>query len=146
AHEDLGGVAVEPEEAEAGAEHGGGDDGHFLAVVDVGDEQLLGDEQLAGDEGEEEEGEADDGHDAAGEAVEPVGEIHGVAGAGEYDRAEEDEPSLVHRDFEVLEKGEVEGVGVLDVLAVLEGEVGEDNAEADLEEELFEARSEERRV
>ena len=37
AHEDGGGVAVEPEEAEAGAHHAAGEDGHLVGRLDVGE-------------------------------------------------------------------------------------------------------------
>ena len=41
AHEDLGGVGVEPEEAEAGADQGAAEDRHLADARDVGDLEVV---------------------------------------------------------------------------------------------------------
>ena len=84
AHEDRGREGVEPEEADAGADQAGGEQGQVLLPV--------------GDEGDRRVGEQDDRAGAGGEAVEAVGQVDAVGGAGDD---EEDE-------HEVEDRAEVE--------------------------------------
>src|SRR5207302_2473805 len=104
----------------------------------VVEQELLG-PGGADDHGQDAEGEGADGHAAGGESVETVGEVDGVAGAGHDEGGEEDVGPTGKFDPEALGEGEKKrvGFGILD--AVVVGEVGEDDAEADLEEEFFEA-------
>lgn len=81
AHKDAGGVAVPPEEAEAGAEEGHADDGEFAGEGDVGDLEVSGGFGVAGEVSEGSVGGGNGGGATGGEAVEAVGEIDCVGGA-----------------------------------------------------------------
>ena len=116
AHEDRGREGVEPEEADAGADQAGGEQRQVLLLV--------------GDEGDRRVGEQDDRAGAGGEAVEAVGEVDPVGGAGDD---EEDE-------HEVEDRAEVEaGVADAEVEARLEADlVAGDPPEAEREDQLDE--------
>ena len=126
AHEDRGREGVEPEEADAGADQAGGEQRQVLLVV--------------GDEGDRRVGEQDDRAGAGGEAVEAVGEVDAVRGAGD-DQEDEDE---------VEDRAEVEaGVGDPELEHRLEadlvaGHPPEAEREQQLEDELPARREAER--
>ena len=115
-HEDRGREGVEPEEADAGADQAGGEQRQVLLLV--------------GDEGDRRVGEEDDRAGAGGEAVEAVGEVDPVGGAGD-DEEDEDE---------VEDRAEVDaGVADAEVERRLEADlVAGDPPEAEREDELEE--------
>ena len=105
AHEDLGRVGVEPEEAEAGAGHRAEEDGQFAGTRDVGHQQVLGEHRVAGDVGEDGErtGDHHGRHDR--QPVEAVGQVHRVAGADDDEVGEDDETDHAERIGNRLEEG-----------------------------------------
>ena len=116
AHEDRGGEGVVPEEADAGADQAGGEQRQVLLLV--------------GDEGDRRVGEQDDRAGAGGEAVEAVGQVDPVGGAGD-DEEDEDE---------VEDRAEVDaGAADAEVEDRLEADlVAGDPPEAEGEDELAE--------
>ena len=86
AHEDARRRGVPPEEPGAGPGEGHGQDGEVERVDDLVDGRVA--EAPEGDDGEGEEAEE---RRAGGEAVEPVGHVHGVGG-GEDDERGPDHP------------------------------------------------------
>src|SRR6202035_5211531 len=108
AHEDLGGVAVEPEEAQAGADQGAAEDGDLAHPGDIGDLQIAGDHLVAGDVGEDGVGGGGDHGGADRQTVQAVGQVDGVRSADEDDDDERDvdEPQVQHQP---LDEGKSEG-------------------------------------
>lgn len=89
-HENLRGVAVEPEESETGTEHGGAEDREFAGARHEGDLEVRGEVTIAGDVGKNDESGSDDESAADGEAVKAVGEIDGVGAADDGQESEEE--------------------------------------------------------
>ncbi len=108
-HEDGGRIAVEPEESQAGASHGSGDDRHLVGGLQYGRSNSLAQTKVADDQSENTERETDDCHAPRGQAVQAVGEIDRVAGAGHDDRRDEDERSEIQRQAGPFEKRKIEG-------------------------------------
>src|SRR5262245_10923784 len=103
-HEDLRGRSIEPEEAEAGADQGPADDGKLAGPWHEMDLQIFGEQRIADEIGDEAEGGGGDHHRHDGEAVETIGEVHGVAGTDNDEGAEGyKQPAEV--DQHVLEEG-----------------------------------------
>ena len=80
AHEDLGREGVEPEKADGGADHRRADVGDVEAVRDPDAVRRVADVDDHGHRGEREER---DDRRARGEAVDAVGQVHGVRRAGD---------------------------------------------------------------
>ena len=107
AHEDFRRMAVEPEKAEPGADQRRADDGQLAGERIERNLEIFGDPEIAAGVGEQRVGERDRDRAADREAVEAVGEIHGVRRAGDDDR-EEDEGEEAHvRDHRRLEERQV---------------------------------------
>ena len=87
----MAGRRVEPQEAEAGADQGAADDGKLAGALHVVDLQVAREVGVARQVGDQAEGGGGDHHRHDGEAVEAVGEVDGVAGAGDDEDAEQDE-------------------------------------------------------
>src|SRR3984893_17098026 len=111
AHEDLGGWRVPPEEAGAGAHHGGGHDGQVLRVADgiarLGEEDRAVVPQLP-DPDNHVRRERQDGR-AGGQAVQPVGEVHPVRGLGHHENDPDHEEHRPDGEAEVGVEGQVGG-------------------------------------
>ena len=104
-HEDLGGIGVVPEEADAGADDRPAEDGKLSGSRHVGDLEVGGDLDVPGEVGEQEIGHETGDRRTDGEAVQAVGEIDGVRGAHDDERRQEHvPPSQVRQDG--LEKGD----------------------------------------
>ena len=89
AHEDRGRRRVEPEEAEAGADHRAAQHRELAGAGDVVDLQIVGEHRVAGEIGDHAEARRRDHHRHDGETVEPVGQVHRVAGADDDEGAEQ---------------------------------------------------------
>src|SRR5262245_39787750 len=71
------------------------------------DLQIVGEESVADEVGDEAEGGGGDNHRYDGEPIEAIGQVHGVAGADDDERAEDDiQPTEI--DERALEKGNSE--------------------------------------
>ena len=88
AREHLGGVAVEPHEAERRAGEGGAGDGGFARAARIRDADVGGEVRAAGDVEDDGVGEAGGDEAAAGEAVEPSVRLSGVGGRGHDEHGE----------------------------------------------------------
>ena len=103
AHEDRRRRRVEPEEAEAGADHRAAQHRELAGAGDVVDLQIVGEARVAGEIGDDAEAQRRDHHRHDGEPVEAVGEVHRVAGADDDEGAEhEEEPA--ERQHQLLEE------------------------------------------
>ncbi len=105
AHEHLGRIGVEPQEAQAGAAQGAEEHGQLAGARHIGQEQVLGVAGVAGDVGEHRQGRRhhDGGHD--GQAVQAVGEVHRVGGADDDEVGQGDEADHAQGIGEGLEEG-----------------------------------------
>lgn len=83
AHEDLGRIAVEPQKAQTGPDHGGAVDGHLAGAGDKGDLQIAGHHRITRHIGEDEVGGGGDDNRPGGQSVKAVGEIDGVGGTND---------------------------------------------------------------
>ena len=117
AHEDLGGVGVEPEEAEQGPDEEGAEDGQVRLgrAVEEGDDQERDERE---DEG------------AAGQAVEAVGQVDPVAHGHDGEGREGDVDPRVDRDR--ADEGDGDGRDVVGVLDLPRREQGHDDLPQDL--------------
>src|SRR6202043_2896964 len=84
-----------PEEADAGADNGAAEDGELADQGHALQLEVVGEDDVAADVGEHGERAGGDDGAADGQAVEAVGEVDGVAGAGDDDHHEEDEGQKV---------------------------------------------------
>ena len=91
AHENLRRRRVEPEEADARADHRAADDDDLAGVGDVVDEQIVRIDEIAGEIGDEPERRRGDHHRHDGQPVEPVGQIDRVAEGDDDERTEQQE-------------------------------------------------------
>src|ERR1035441_1200019 len=87
AHEDVGGMRVVPEEADAGPGHGAAEHGELGGARIARQLQVLGKILVAAGIGEDGEGAGGDHHETDGEAIEPVGEGDGVRAEDQIGRA-----------------------------------------------------------
>ena len=85
AHEDLGRVAVEPQEAQTGAHDRSAKHGDLAHALDVGDRQVIGDQCVTHRVGQHGEGGPDDQQGADGQAVEPVGEVDRIRRSDQHE-------------------------------------------------------------
>ena len=115
AHEDLRRVDVEPEEPHQRADDERAEDGQ------VGLRQL---HALDRDQADQQVGDEAEDQDAAGQAVEPIGQVHRVAGADDDEGDEADEQD--RRDLELAEERDVDAGQVEVALDVEGGEDGHD--------------------
>ena len=100
AHEDRGRRRVEPEEAQARAEHRAAQHREFAGAGDVVDLQIVGEHRVAGQIRDHAEAGGGDHDRDDGETVETVGQVHGIAGADHHERAEQhEEPAEVEHHF-----------------------------------------------
>ena len=100
AHEDRGRRRVEPEEAQARADHRAAEHRQLAGAGDVVDLQIVGEHDVAGEIGDQAEGRRRDHHRHDGEAVEPVGEVDRIAGADDDEGAEDhEEPAEIDHQF-----------------------------------------------
>src|SRR5579863_977016 len=85
AHKNFGRVGVVPEKADRGAHHGSAKDGELADAVKMRKFKVVGEDHVPADVSQD--GKRTGGNDGAadGQAVEAVGEIDGVGGAGEHD-------------------------------------------------------------
>ena len=88
AHENLCGMAVEPEKAQAGADHRGAKHGQFSRARHVRDLQVSGHSFVPSEVSHRNENEGDDQCAANGQAVQAVGEINGVGAADDGCRSQ----------------------------------------------------------
>ena len=107
AHEDRGRRRVEPEKSEPRADHRPAHHGKLAGAGHEMDLQIVGEHRIADEIGNPDEARGGDHHRADGEAIESVGQVHGVAGAdddeGSQDRkepAEVDGHVLDHREHQ----------------------------------------------
>ena len=107
AHEDLGRIAVPPEEAHRGPDHGAAEDRHLPDSRQIEKVQVLREDAMAGDVGEDRERGGGDERRPDGQAVEAVGQVHAVARRHHDEDREEDVEGREVR-HEVLEEGEDE--------------------------------------
>ena len=97
AHEDFGGMAVEPKKAEAGADQRGADDRELAGERIKRDLEIFRDPEISRRVGEQRVGERDRDRAADREAVEAVGEVHRIRRADDDEREkEEGEDAHVH--------------------------------------------------
>ena len=87
----MAGGALNHRKPRPGADQRAADDGQLAGALHVVDLQVAGELGVAGQVGDEPEGGGGDHHRHDGEAVEAVGEVDGVAGAGDHEDAEQDE-------------------------------------------------------
>ena len=100
AHEDRGRRRVEPEEAKPRADHRAAYHRELAGAGHVVDLQIVGEHRVAGEIGDADEARRRDHHRADGEAVEPVGQVHRVAGADDDEGAEQhEEPAEIDDHF-----------------------------------------------
>ena len=105
AHEDRRRRRVEPQEAEAGADHRAADDRELAGAGHEMDLQVVGEDRVAGEIGDEAEARRRDHHRHDGEAVEAVGEVDRIAGADDDEGGDRhEEPAEI--DDQVLEERE----------------------------------------
>src|SRR5262245_2276223 len=107
AHEDLRGVRVEPEEPERGAEQRPAENRQLARALDERDRQVVGDDRVPRGVGEEGECDRRDEERADREAVEAVGQVDRVGGAGE-DESREERVEQSQEHGRLLEEGEGE--------------------------------------
>ena len=108
AHEDRRRRRVEPQEAEAGAEHGAAQHRKLAGAGDIMDLQIIGEDRVAAQIGDHAEARRRDHHRDDGEPVESVGQVHRIAGADDDEGREQDEePSEIEAEF--LEEREHQG-------------------------------------
>ena len=86
AHEDLRRERVEPQEADARAEHGGAEDGELPGPAHVKDEQVRARVDATEQVGEDPERAGRDRDEPRRESVEAVRDVDRVARAGEHER------------------------------------------------------------
>src|SRR6476660_3210873 len=103
AHEDRGGRRVEPQESQSGTDHGSAQHRQFAGARDVVDVEVVREERVAREIGDEAEAQRDDDHGHGREPIEAVGQIHGVAGADDDERAKDDEEPA-ERKHQLLEE------------------------------------------
>ena len=91
AHEDRRRRRVEPEKAEARTEHRATQHDQLAAPDDEVDLQVVRIDRVADQIGDECETQGRDHHRADRQSVEPVSQVHRIAGADDDERAEDDE-------------------------------------------------------
>jgi hypothetical protein len=105
AHEDRGGRVIEPQKAEAGPQNGAAQHCKLAGVEHEIDLQILGEVRVADRPRDRPEAAGCDHDKPDRETIEPVSEVHGVAGANHDEGAEDHgEPAEIEQD--VLEEGE----------------------------------------
>ena len=98
AHEDRGRRRVEPEEAEAGADHRAEHDRQFAGAGHEMDLQIFGEHRVAGEIGDDAEGGRRDHDRHDRQPVEAVGQVHRIAGADDDEAGERnEEPAEIER-------------------------------------------------
>src|ERR1700733_11129079 len=103
AHEDRRRRRVEPEKAQARAEHGAAEHGEFAGAGDIMDLQIIGEHRVAAEIRDHAEACRRDHDRNDGQAVETVGQVHRVAGADDDEDCEQhEEPAEIDNQF--LEK------------------------------------------
>ncbi len=128
------GGRVEPEEAEPGADQRAADHGKLAGALHEMDLQIVGKQNVADEIGDEAEGGGGDHHRHDGEAVEAVGQVHGVAGADDDEGAERNEqPAEI--DQHALEEGNGER-GRERLLADIDDDGGGDHGGGGLDDDL----------
>ena len=110
AHEDRRRRRVEPQEAEAGAEHRAADDRKFAGARHEVDLQIVGEDRVAGEIGDDAEARRRDHHRHDGEAVEAVGQVHRIAGADDDEGGERERRTSRDRGRTSLTKGKASEV------------------------------------
>ena len=110
AHEDLRRRRVEPEEADTGPDDGAADDRQLARLRHVVDAEIGGEEQVAGEISDEAEGGGRHHDRNDGKAVEPVGQVHGIAGRHDDERPEGDEEGA-EVDHVAVDEGQREAGG-----------------------------------
>src|SRR6266850_1266935 len=105
AHEDLGRMAVEPQEPDGGADQRAAEHRQLARAAHVEDLQIVGRPEVARQVCDDAEGRArhDDGAD--GQPVEAVGEVHGVGRPDDHEHREE-EPHRAQVQEPALEEGD----------------------------------------
>ena len=101
-HEDLRGIAVEPEEAQPCASHGGANHHQFSGPCNEGDAQVIGKNRVAGNPGKQPQGCRRDRYRHDRQAIQAIGKIHRITAAynhhtGEYGKQK------TQRQVEILE-------------------------------------------
>ena len=110
AHEDHGGRGVVPEKAQTGADQRGQEHRQLAGACDIGNLQIVGEPLIADQIGDQDEGRGGDHHRHDGEAIETVGEVHGIGGAGDDEAADHDEEQA-QRDQRRLDEGNGQHAG-----------------------------------
>ena len=96
AHENLRRVGVVPEKADAGADHGAAEDGDFADHRHALQFEIIGEDGIAAHVGKHGERRRSDDGATDGQPIQPVGEVHRVAGADD-DQGDEDDERQVRR-------------------------------------------------
>ena len=135
AHEHLRRVGVEPQEREARPRNRAADHRELAGAGYIGKAQVLGKHRVPGDVGEDAERAADHhrGHD--GEPVEPVGQVHRVAGADDHEIRHDDETERAERVRHLLEERHDE-LGLRRQVGIESEEYGRGEADHRLPEKL----------
>src|SRR6202161_4372360 len=124
AHEDRGRRRIEPEKAQAGAEHGAAQHRKLPGAGDVVNLQIVGEHGAAGEVGDHAEARRRDHHRNDGKAVETVGEVHRIAGADDDEGGKEYEEQT-EVEHHVLEKRKYQSHRDLALAEVDQGDAGE---------------------
>jgi hypothetical protein len=108
AHKDLGGVSVEPEEAEPRPDHSATEDAELAGAIDAGDLQVRCHLKVAGGISEDQISGGGNHHRPDRQTVEAVGEVDGIAGTDNHQNRKGDvEEAKI--GTEGLEEGEGHG-------------------------------------
>ena len=107
-HEDLRGVGVEPQKGQPRPGHGRAEDQQLARARDVREEQVLGVHRAAGDVGKHAQGRAHHHHRHDGQAIEPVGEVDGIAGAHDDQVGQDDEAQHAQWVAHLFEEGQLQ--------------------------------------
>ena len=104
AHEDGGRRRVEPQEAEPGPDDRAEHDGKFARAGHEIDLQIVREDRVAREIGDDAEGGGRDHHRHDRQAIEPVGQVHRIAG-GDDDEAAEQHEEYAEIDHRSLKNG-----------------------------------------
>ncbi len=135
AHEDLGGIGVVPKESERGAHQRSAEHRQLGGLRKADQQQVLGKDAVAGDVGQRGVGRGRDREDADREAVEAVGQVHGIRFGDQHEHREREVADAEVRN-QVLEEREDEP-GVVEAVALQDQQRDADrHADEDLKPHL----------
>ena len=111
AHEHHGGIGVEPQETESGADDGAAENQHLASAGDVGKPEVGGEIEMAHDVGEHAQRRRHHDRRHDGEPVEPVGQVHGVARSHNHQVGQQDVGRAEVNDDVLEQRHDERGVG-----------------------------------